>query len=176
MKTPKIIIMAVLVAFFCCSGGAAEKAVTAGLATLTMPDGSKVEAELALTGPAQARGLMYRESLAYNAGMLFVFQSQESRTFWMKNTYISLDIVFLDGDMKVQNIFHRVPRSVPGQPEQELSKVSAPARYVLELAAGKARKCGLKPGSVIKSSFQPAKKAPAAKSASPAAAGRLRKQ
>ncbi|PIU18584.1 MAG: hypothetical protein COT18_10235 [Elusimicrobia bacterium CG08_land_8_20_14_0_20_59_10] len=124
----------------------------AGVTVLTMPDGSKVEAELALTPEVQERGLMYRKSLPFDRGMLFVFREGGVKTFWMKNTYIPLDIVFLNAGMKVRNIYHRVPRSDRGQPESQVAKVSAPASYVLELASGKARKCGLKPGFVIKSS------------------------
>lgn len=161
MKLNKNILAAVLVAAVCGYGRAAEKTRNSALVTLTMPDGSRVEAELALTPQAQERGLMFRENLPDNAGMVFVFKDDDSRTFWMKNTYITLDIVFLDGEMKVRNIFHRVPRSNPEQPEAEVAKVSARARFVIELAAGRAKKCGLKPGSVIKTSF-PLVKVPAA--------------
>jgi uncharacterized protein len=119
-------------------------------AVLLLPDSSKIDAELAITPQAQERGLMYREKLGDDEGMLFVFREDAPRTFWMKNTYVSLDIVFLDADMKVRNIFHRVPRSYPDTPESEVARVSAPAMYVLELAAGRARKAGLRPGSVIK--------------------------
>ena len=139
-------------------------------AVLTMPDGSKVEAELALTPQAQERGLMFRESLPDNRGMIFVFKDGGVKTFWMKNTYISLDIVFMDAGMKVTNVYHRVPRSNPEQPEAEVAKVSAPASYVLELAAGKAKKCGLKPDYVVKSSVSFTKKnGPAVKKSTGAA-------
>ncbi|OGS11215.1 MAG: hypothetical protein A2234_11045 [Elusimicrobia bacterium RIFOXYA2_FULL_58_8] len=146
----KDILAFVLVAALAGYGSAAQKNGKSGLVTLTMPDGSRVEAELALTPQAQTRGLMFKETMPDKAGMLFVFADDEIRTFWMKNTYVSLDIVFLDGDMKVRNVFHRVPRSNPSQPEAEVAKVSAPAKFVLELAAGKARKSRLQPGSVIK--------------------------
>ena len=166
MKNTRNILAALCVLFSCGYSGAADKLNTSPLVTLTMPDGSKVAAELALTPQSQARGLMFREELPDNAGMIFVFKNVEIRTFWMKNTFISLDIVFLDAGMKVQNIFHRVPRSSAEQPESEVAKVSAPAKYVLELAAGKARKCGLKPGSVIKTSFSLDKPAGAARAVS----------
>ncbi|HNW45363.1 MAG TPA: DUF192 domain-containing protein [Elusimicrobiales bacterium] len=169
MKINKTILAVVLLAAACGYVRAAEKNNKAALASLTMPDGSRVEAELALTPRAQAQGLMFREDLPENAGMLFVFNSDEVRTFWMKNTYITLDIVFLDANLKVRNVYHRVPRSAPDQPESEVAKVSAPARYVLELAAGKAKKCGLKPGSVIKASFPPVKKPKAAPKAAQSA-------
>ena len=158
MKINKSVLAVVFAVFFCGYSCAAEKTKNPGFVSLTMPDGSIVEAELALTPQTQARGLMFREKLPENEGMLFVFKEDGPRTFWMKNTYISLDIVFLDGNMKVRNIFYRVPRSNPEQPEIEVAKVSAPARFVLELAAGKAKKCRLKPDLVIKTSYPPAAK------------------
>lgn len=144
------------------SAGALEVPKGAVSAVLSMPDGGRVEVELALTQPAQAKGLMFRTELADDRGMLFAFSEGGVKTFWMKNTLIPLDIVFLDKDMTVMNIFHRVPKSVEGQPESEVAKVSAPAWFVLELPAGKARKCGLTTKKRIKTVFAAAKKAAAA--------------
>ncbi|MBI4350860.1 MAG: DUF192 domain-containing protein [Elusimicrobia bacterium] len=124
-------------------------------AELTLPDGFRVRAELALTAAAQAKGLMFREELADDGGMLFVFGGTERRSFWMKNTFLDLDLVFLDGDLKVLKVFHRVPRSRPGQPESELARVSAPAACVLELPAGAARAHRVRPGAKIKIAFPP---------------------
>ncbi|MCX5791192.1 MAG: DUF192 domain-containing protein [Elusimicrobia bacterium] len=152
MKINNNLLAVFLAAVLCGNCCAEEKSGTPGIVSLTMPDGSVVEAELALTPQTQERGLMFRETLPDNAGMLFVFKEDGPRTFWMKSTYISLDIVFLDGNMKVRNIFHRVPRSNPEQPEIEVARVSAPAKFVLELAAGKAKKCRLKPDYLIKAS------------------------
>lgn len=130
----------------------------ASSAELTLPDGYKITAELALTPEAQARGLMFRRELAPSAGMLFVFGTTEPRSFWMKNTFIDLDIVFLGEKLEVLKVFHRVPRSFEGQPERELARVSAPAACVLELPAGAARAHKLKPGSRLKISFPPKKR------------------
>ena len=127
----------------------------AELALLTLPDGSKVSAELALTPEAKEKGLMFRTELAPGRGMLFVFGETAPRSFWMKNTYIDLDMVFLDGDLKVLKVFHRVPRSFPGQPEGELARAYAPAACVLELPAGEARARKLKPGAKLRISFPP---------------------
>jgi len=165
MSIYKNILAAFFAAAACCYGWASENPRNSGRVTLTMPDGSRVVAELALTPQAQARGLMFRENLPDNEGMIFVFKDDAGRTFWMKNTYITLDIVFLDGEMRARNIFHRVPCSNPEQPEEEVAKVSAPARFVLELAAGRAKKAGLKPGSLIKTSFPLIKNPAAAPSA-----------
>jgi len=129
-------------------------------ALLTLPDGFRVEAELALTPEAKEKGLMFRTELAPDRGMLFVFGETAPRSFWMKNTYIDLDMVFLDGDLRILKIFHRVPRSFKGQPEGELARAYAPAACVLELAAGVARAHKLKPGAKLKISFPPKQTAP----------------
>ena len=63
---------------------------------LTLPDGFVVRAELALTPETQSKGLMFRQELPPDRGMLFVFPRMEMKAFWMKNTFIDLDMVFLD--------------------------------------------------------------------------------
>lgn len=130
-------------------------------ALLAFPGGFTVRAELALTAPEQRKGLMFRTGLPEDRGMLFVFSDDGRRDFWMKNTYIPLDIIMLDGGLKVLKIFHKVFPSRPGQPDAEVSVVSAPGRYVLELAGGTAKKRGLKPGSAIKISFPSSKRSAA---------------
>lgn len=141
----------------------------ASAALLTLPDGFKVRAELALTPEEREKGLMFRKSMAEDRGMLFVFQEGGQKTFWMKNTLIDLDMVFLDDGMKVVRVFHRVPRSYEGQPDGEISRASSPAWCVLELAAGAARAHRIKPGAALGLAFPgpekpvpPQKKQPAA--------------
>lgn len=125
----------------------------ASSAELALPDGFKVAVELALTPEAQAKGLMFREALPPGRGMLFVFKEPGQKSFWMKNTFIDLDMVFLDGTLKVLKVFHRVPRSGPDQPEAEVARASSPASLVLELPAGAARAHGIRPGTRLKISF-----------------------
>lgn len=125
----------------------------ASSAELTLPDGYRVSAELALTPEDQRKGLMFREELAAGRGMLFVFGELAPRSFWMKNTWIDLDMVFLDRELKVLKVFHRVPRSRPGQPEAEVARASSPAALVLELPAGAARAHQVRPGARLKISF-----------------------
>jgi len=129
----------------------------ASRAELALPDGFRVKAELALTPEIQARGLMFREELPRDRGMLFVFGGMATRSFWMKNTYMDLDMAFLDADLKVLKVFHRVPRSRPGQSESEVARVSAPAACVLELPGRAARAHLVKPGAKLKIFFPPAK-------------------
>ena len=153
MKKYSLLLLAPLL--FCGSALALRVPKGAALAELTLPDGFVARVELALTAESQAKGLMFREELPRNGGMLFVFGGLEGRSFWMKNTFIDLDMVFLDGDLKVLRVFHRVPRSSPGQAESEVARVSAPAACVLELPAGTARAHRVKPGSKLKISFPP---------------------
>lgn len=155
MKKNSFILSALSAALLCGAALALRVPPGAGSAELILPDGFRVKAELALTAEAQTKGLMFREELARDAGMLFVFGGTEARSFWMKNTYIDLDMVFLDGDLKVLKVFHRVPRSRPGQPESEVARASAPAACVLELPAGTARAHRVRSGAKIKISFPP---------------------
>jgi len=147
---------------FVCPAAASDAGKSPAEAALTMPDGFAVRAELALTPDEQSKGLMFRTELKENRGMLFVFSEPGMKTFWMKNTFVELDIVFLDKNMTVGKVFHRVTPSRPGQDELEVARVSSPASYVLELNGGAARRHGLKPGSRVKTIFPPAiKKQPA---------------
>ncbi len=135
------------------AAGAFEIPKCAQEAFLALPDGFPVRAQLALTREEQAKGLMFRKELKQDRGMLFVFKEAGEKSFWMKNTFVELDIVFLDKDLKIGKVFHRVTPSTPGQGDSEVAVVSAPALCVLELAGGSARKHGLKPGVRLKISF-----------------------
>jgi len=149
------VVLAVLLAISFGGPAAAAVSVPAGAseAEITLPDGFKVKARLALTPGEHSKGLMFVTDLPQNMGMLFVFAEDGIKNFWMKNTFINLDMVFLSGEMKAGRIFHRMPGSFAGQPESEVARAGAPARFVLELAGGTARAHGLKPGSKLKVSF-----------------------
>ena len=89
-----------------------------------------VFAEVARTPDERARGLMYREELAEDAGMLFVFQDLEERAFWMQNTFIPLDIAYMDPSFRIIDI-------KPMEPEDEsFVESSGPAQYALEVNRG----------------------------------------
>lgn len=106
--------------------------------------GKRFTVEIADTGSKQTQGLMFRDSLPADHGMLFVFEREAPRSFWMKNTRIPLDILYFDSDLELVSMQQSVPpcRSArcPSYPSQ------GPARYVLELKAGTARKLGIRPG------------------------------
>lgn len=103
--------------------------------------------ELATTPAAQAHGLMERTSMEPSHGMLFVFQADEPRTFWMKDTRIPLDILFFDAHRRLVTI------QADAQPCHadpcRLYPSNVPARYVLELNAGTASRIGAKTGDVM---------------------------
>ena len=90
------------------------------------------------------RGLMDRYSMAKDQGMLFVFQDVRPRSFYMKNTYIPLDIIFIDADLRIINIAKNT------QPADESSIFSeGPAKYVLEVVAGLTDELQLQTGDRI---------------------------
>ena len=104
-------------------------------------------AEVAKNKFTLARGLMFRKSLVENQAMLFVFAQEGSYSFWMKNTLIPLDIIWLDKDKKVVDI---VKKAQPCPSEKCQSyRNQQPSQYVLEINAGQADKIGLSAGSVL---------------------------
>ncbi len=105
--------------------------------------GKRFYVEIADTDETRARGLMFRDELADNRGMLFIFRQEAPRSFWMRNTRIPLDIIYLDRDLEVVSIVHnaRPCRSRSGRCPSYPSE--GPAMYVLEVNAGQARALGL---------------------------------
>ena len=103
--------------------------------------------ELARTSEEQALGLMFRESLPDDHGMLFLFPVEARRSFWMKNCRISLDILYFDEDLKLVSVAENAKpcrtTRCPSYPS------TGPAKYVLELNAGKAAELGAKPGDAL---------------------------
>jgi len=110
--------------------------------------GQRFDVEIADTEPARERGLMFRESMPADHGMLFLFDDNAVRTFWMKNCRMPLDILYFDEKYKLVNVQQRVPacRSEPCP----VYPSEGAAKYVLELNAGVADKLDVKPGDAIK--------------------------
>jgi len=108
------------------------------------PSAPRVTVELALNDPARARGLMYRTQMDGDSGMLFSWGEDSRRSFWMQNTCIPLDMLFIAGDGTVVGILEQVPtlNTLPRE-------VPCPARHVLELNAGWARAHGVTPGQHV---------------------------
>lgn len=109
-------------------------------------DGKRLafKVELAASAQAQAKGLMFRTELGDNEGMLFPSATPEPRSFWMKNTPLSLDIMFVGADGRISNI---AANTVP----YSLDSVSSAgfAIAVLELRAGRAAALGIVPGDRV---------------------------
>ena len=114
-------------------------------ATIVTAEGKHVfTVELAVTSKARQQGLMHRREMPRNVGMLFIFPSLGLQSFWMKDTLITLDILFLDTKGRVVHVHHNAqPRSlIPIAP-----KVAAHA--VLEINGGLSRELGIKPGDLV---------------------------
>jgi uncharacterized membrane protein (UPF0127 family) len=119
-----------------------------GGARVTFPDGFVVRVELATNDETRAQGLMYRDSLPDGTGMLFLFAKDDEYPFWMKNTLIPLDMIWVTSDHRVAAVSHAVPPChadpCPSYPPHALS------RYVLEVAGGVAKKHGLEAGDALR--------------------------
>jgi uncharacterized membrane protein (UPF0127 family) len=111
------------------------------------PDGQSIrsfEVEVVSTPSTRARGLMFRREMGARSGMLFIFPEEKLQSFWMKNTLIPLDMVFVSKEMKVVGILENVP------PLTEDSRyVDSPSLYVLEFAGGTMRKVGVSEGAQL---------------------------
>lgn len=107
---------------------------------------AELHLEVARTPAEQERGLMYRTSLPAHGGMLFVFTDDGPVTFWMKNTLIPLDMLFVASDGTVRQVDADVPVPASGTSDERIPRESGFARYVIELAAGEARRDGIEPG------------------------------
>ena len=103
-----------------------------------------VQVELARADAERRQGLMFRWSLAPDHGMLFIWAGAKPRTFWMKNTRVPLDMIFITADKKILGLvenaepYTETPRSAPGE-----------SQYVLEVAGGQAKAHGLAPGDGV---------------------------
>jgi uncharacterized membrane protein (UPF0127 family) len=122
-------------------------ALDAGAQTLpTLPLSAgmhRIHAEVAADFGSRSRGLMFRESLAANAGMLFIFDEAQAHCMWMKNTLVPLSVAFLDERGVIINIAEMAPQT-------ENSHCAAkPARYALEMNRGWFAARGIKPGAPI---------------------------
>jgi uncharacterized membrane protein (UPF0127 family) len=117
---------------------------------LAFPDGETIRVDVADDSAEREKGLMFRTELAPDYGMLFVFDREGPLEFWMKNTLVDLDMVFIDAQKRITVVHEWVPRSRLDTPESQLARRAGLARYVLELPAGAAARRGLKPGQTLR--------------------------
>ncbi len=133
----------------CKSGGqkAGASSAAASPATVAIDTGARkvvFRVEVAVTPEEHARGLMYRSRMATDAGMIFVFDEPSVQRFWMKNTLIPLDMVFIGKDHKVVGIVE------DAAPETETERmVGAPSQYVLEIGGGLSAQLGIRAGEMV---------------------------
>ncbi|MBK5958360.1 hypothetical protein CCR97_09060 [Rhodoplanes elegans] len=124
------------------SGAAAFERQTLEIATKTGVHVFSVE--VATTDAERAQGLMHRKELPEGTGMLFDFKRDEPVAMWMKNTYVSLDMIFITADGRI----HRIAENTTPMSERIIPS-GGPVRGVLEVVAGTAKKLGIAPGDRI---------------------------
>ncbi|MFP4364075.1 MAG: DUF192 domain-containing protein [Spirochaetia bacterium] len=106
-------------------------------------NGHVFQVELAVTPEEKRRGLMLREELDEDSGMLFVYEADRRMSFWMKNTYIPLSVAFISADGEIREIHRMRPES--------LATVSSEysVRYALEVNQGRFEELGISPGDYV---------------------------
>jgi uncharacterized membrane protein (UPF0127 family) len=104
------------------------------------------QVEVADTPAKREIGLQYRRELALNRGMLFLFPEESQHAFWMKNTPIPLDMIFISRDQRIVGI---VEKAVPFSLDSR-SVAGAPSQFVLEINGGLSRRYGFKPGDSVR--------------------------
>lgn len=143
----KIVIPGIGILFICLfSMGCSQNESVAIFSTSNGP--KKVLLELAKTKKEKERGLMFRSGLGEDQGMLFFFDGDTHPSFWMKNTYLSLDILFLSEGGVVKDFLERLPPCALDPCPSYTSR--SPARFVLELRAGFVEKHHIRRGDRVK--------------------------
>ncbi len=136
-----------LLTFFLTACASAQP-VPSGPRVVILPESSpsvEVRVEVARTLEEHQRGLMHRRSLETDRGMLFVYDDDEVRNFWMVNTLISLDMIFIDAERRVVGVVH------DAEPETRTTRtVGVPSRYVLEVNGGFCRNRGIDRGASVR--------------------------
>jgi hypothetical protein len=128
-----------LLAFGTCDGKKSKQACF-----IVKPHPICINLEIADTPKKRERGLMFRKSLPKLQGMLFIFEKEDIHPFWMKNTLIPLDMIFIDRNLKVVGIIkHAKPNTLTPR------IVKAPSKYVIEVRAGFAKKYKIKPKTLV---------------------------
>ncbi|WP_455244298.1 DUF192 domain-containing protein [Petrachloros mirabilis] len=120
------------------------------LVQVRLPGGVIIHAEIADTQLKRAEGLMYRDHLAKDRGMLFMFDQAQLWTFWMKNTKIPLDIIWMNENKQIIHIARNVPICTRTDDSCPQYQPNDPATFVLELGGGEADRLKLEKGTKLK--------------------------
>ncbi|HUK59193.1 MAG TPA: DUF192 domain-containing protein [Stellaceae bacterium] len=149
MTHVRALLLAAFLALVALSARAQLQHFETGALTIDSRQGpTRFSVEMAMTPAQQEQGLMFRRSLPAGAGMLFVFPETQVAVFWMKNTLIPLDMLFIAADGHVADIHER---AVPMSEANIVSKV--PVKAVLELNGGTAARLGIKDGDLVHSTI-----------------------
>ena len=133
-----------------CTGCSHESASDEGLLTITLPDGHDIRAEVMTRPEDLMRGMMFRESLAPDRGMLFVHTAPGRYPYWMFQCLIPLDIIWLNADKRIVEISADTPPCKGPANTCPTYGGNHESLYVLEIAGGMAKKYGLKVGDTIR--------------------------
>jgi uncharacterized protein len=144
MKTLALILLVAMVA---CSGAKINGQWATPRGEVVFPDSTRVSVEIADTEERRQRGLMFRERLAPSEGMIFLFEEPGYYPFWMKNTLIPLDMIWVGKDQRIVWIAHSVP-PCKADPCPSIDHKGT-ALYVVEVVSGFAREHGLKVGDKL---------------------------
>src|ERR1700760_741881 len=126
------------------AGADLQQFPTSELTIISATGPHRFKVELAETPAQMTQGLMFRTSLAPDAGMLFDYKEPTAATMWMRNTLIPLDMLFVDAQGRIVNIHERaVPQSL------DVIAAAAPVRAVIELNGGTAARLGIQPGDRV---------------------------
>lgn len=152
LRIEPLVVVVALFAFACNSSSPAPETVAvqqppATSPAVIAPNGERIVVEIAADDATRAQGLMFRSSLTPGTGMLFIFASETPQGFWMKNTIIPLDMVWIDGAGRIIDVKTAVPCKADPCPSYD---PRGPAEYVLEIAAGEAKRYGFMPGASVK--------------------------
>jgi uncharacterized protein len=147
-RRPLAIVFFLLFSFPCYTLAGNDPALP-GLIPITLPGGAVIQAELANTPQKRAEGLMYRTHLAPDRGMLFTFSQAEAWVFWMKNTKIPLDLIWINDKKQIVHIEQNVPICTRTDDSCPQYRPNEGALYVLELAGGRAESLKLQRGSKL---------------------------
>lgn len=121
---------------------------------VTLPDGFVVQARVADTPQKREHGLMFVKKLPENEGMIFIFDDNQELSFWMKNTLIDLDMVFIDSNKIVTSIAEQMPHSYTYTPDDQVAYATGYGKYVLELSAKTAAKHNIMPGTQLAFTYE----------------------
>ena len=145
LRAGRAAVALLVLGLWCGFGASSARAAEVQNLEIVTKSGVKVfSVELAKTKEERERGLMFRKELADGRGMLFDFSPQQDVSMWMKNTYVSLDMIFIQADGRIL----RIAENTEPMSERIISS-GGPVKAVLEVVAGTARKDGIAPGDRV---------------------------